>query len=568
MNAGKVNDYGSLSRRLGLCAVVVIILSGVMGGLILRGTWKAASQAEQNAGVIQELYQLLNAANLIAAERAPSNILLGMAGEDQSEARNSLTRARQLTDAALQQAAPLIPEAQFTFLLHRLEESRKEVDLTARDTRPDQKRLQNTINSMFSVSDTLHEIVLKKAAKWFQEDTSLSAPVLRAISVTELRDTAGRMGSWLIAPVQTRSPLSEYNLEGLQRADERVNMLWGFLTPAETSSVSNNNRNSLRTEAREHFFREGRPLIQQLVSEGLSGGKYSYSTIGLTQRYITSLSILEKWQYKYLMKLLAEYNLRAKKESDLFKVVIFSLILITGLISGCAFIIQFRVLRPLLAARRMIVGMAEELDISLQAPPRVRELDQLFHSIEVLKVRLEERKELTRRLESLAETDELTGLYNRRAFDQTGKSWFSLHHPDVNLFLIIIDLDYFKMINDRYGHPVGDKALIHTANVIRSHIREEDMAARIGGEEFALVLRGNKIGDALALAGRIRTSLHNINFDAPDGERIDITASFGIAMRKERSSWMQMIADADAALYEAKRRGRDCIHVFMSEQSQ
>ncbi|MDF7662702.1 GGDEF domain-containing protein [Erwiniaceae bacterium L1_54_6] len=566
MNTGIFSsNRRSLSRRLGWWAGIVIILSVLMAGIILRGTWQAASQAEQNSMVIQELYQLLNAANLLAAERAPSNILLAMAGGDQSEARNNLSRARQRTDATLRQAAPMLAGSEFSTLLDRLQDARQQVDLTAADAKPDRMRLQKTINSMFTVSDALHGIILVKTAQWFQEDTSLSTPVLRAVALTELRDTAGRMGSWLIASVQTRTPLSGSNLEGLYRADERVSMLWAILTPSGTlPTINHGSLVALRAEAREHFFKKGRPLINQLVSEGLSGtGEYSYSAAELTERYLSTLTLLERWQYEYLKQLIAEYHQRAEKESDLFTLVIFTLLIITGLILAGVFIVQIRIFRPLLTARKMIVGMAEDRDAIRHPPPHISELDQLFYSIEILKVRLKERNELTRRLQYLAETDELTGLFNRRAFDLAGESWLSQHRSDLNIFLVIMDLDYFKIINDRYGHPVGDRALISTAKVIRSHIRERDMAARIGGEEFAVIVREELISEVLTLAERIRMELHNLDLRVPDGNRINITSSFGIAGTKKDISWRQLIADADSALYEAKRGGRDCIRVSM-----
>lgn len=571
MKAGVLStDSGGLSSRLGWWAVVVIVLSGVMAGIILRGTWHAASQAEQNARIIQELYQLLNAANLLAAERAPSNIIMTETGDDHSEAWQRLNRARLRTDAALRQTASLLPSPQFSDLLHKLRDVRQQVDLTASHTGPDRIKLQNTINGMFTVSDILHDIVLVKSAQWIQEDTSLSTPVLRAVALTELRDTAGRLGSWLIAPVQTGTTLSRYNLEGLYRADERVSMLWALLAPAGTFPIGTNSRlAAMRVEAREHFFEEGHPLITQLVSEGLSGtGKYSYSAVGLTERYLSTLTLLERWQYEYLRQLTAEYNQRANKESDLFTLVLFTLLTITGLISAGVFVVQFRIMRPLLSARKMIVSMAEDKNVTLYPPLRVRELDQLFYAIEILKIRLEERDELTRRLQYLAETDELTGLFNRRAFDQTGESLLSGHRPGVIIFLIIMDLDYFKLINDRYGHPVGDSVLTAAADVIRTHITEGDMAARIGGEEFAIVVSGTESTSALRLAESIQKGLHNRDSRAPDGDRINITASFGIAGTKQDSSntsWRQLIADADSALYEAKRSGRDCIRVSAPE---
>ncbi|WP_416413859.1 GGDEF domain-containing protein [Pantoea sp. App145] len=569
MNTGVLtSDHGRLSRRLGWWAGVVIILSGVMAGIILRGTGQAASEAKQNAVVIHELYQLLNAANLLAAERAPSNILLGMAGDDQSEALNKLNAARRRTDIALSQAAPYIPGAQLFLLQQGLQHARHQVDTTVVQIKPDPARLQGTINAMFAVSDTLHDIAMIKAAKWFDRDTSLSTPVLRAIALTELRDTAGRMGSWLIAPVQTHTPLSAYNLQGLYRADERVHILWRLLTPAGAFPVPSSGMiPSTPAEARERFFKEGRPLINQLMQEGLSGsGRYSLSAVELTEHYQSTLSLLERWQYEYMMHLLAEYNHRAEKESDLFSLIIFTMLLITGLTSGGVFIVQFRILRPLLAARKMIVGLADESGVPVNPPARVRELDLLFHSIDILRVRLEERGELTRRLQYLAETDELTGLFNRRAFDLTGESWISRDQSGVNIFLIIMDLDHFKSINDRYGHPTGDRVLISAADVIHNQIREGDIAARMGGEEFAVIIKGKKIAEASALAERIRKELHNLVVSAPDGEQIKISSSFGIAGTGQGQSWLQLITDADSALYRAKERGRDCIEIHTPEQ--
>ncbi|WP_416413837.1 hypothetical protein [Pantoea sp. App145] len=200
-------------------------------------------------------------------------------------------------------------------------------------------------------------------------------------------------------------------------------MLWAILTPSGALPGASNDRLVvMRAETREHFFKDGRPLISQLVSEGLSGtGKYSYSAVGLTERYLSTLTLLERWQYEYLRQLTAEYHQQADKESDLFMLVLFTLLTITGLISAGVFVVQYHILRPLLAARKMIVGMAEEKKVTLDPPPRVGELDQLFYAIEILKILLEERDELTRHLQYLAETDELTLLFNRRVFDLTGE---------------------------------------------------------------------------------------------------------------------------------------------------
>ncbi|HHG8772004.1 TPA: GGDEF domain-containing protein [Raoultella planticola] len=556
-----VPGRGNLGQRLRWWGALAIILSCMMAALILRGTYQAASQARQNAQAIQELYQLLNTANLLSAERAPANILLSSGQSNSSVARDKVRRARQMTDKALLQITPLIPDAQLSVLLSRLQDARRAVDQTAVDPTADLETLQRAINSMFAVSDTFRDIIAWKSAKWFKDDTSLSGPVLRAVSLSELRDSAGRMGSWLIAPVHTHSPLPQYNREGLHRTDEQVNMLWRFLAPAGEFPVANTSRlAAVRNQARIHFFAEGRPLINQLISEGMNNtGNYSDTAIGLTERYMTTLTYLERWQHEYQLQLLADYKKRSAKESRLFMLVLVAMLITVSLISANVLMVQFRILRPLLEAREIVVGMAEGRHVPSPHLHHSRELDQLFHSLNTLKAYLDERQELTQKLKTLAETDTLTGLFNRRIFEITGNHWIDTRKPAEHVFLIIMDLDYFKQINDRYGHPVGDRVLVATAAILQNNTRQEDIAARIGGEEFAILIKRQQITEAAALAARIRMAMKNTIIQTADGTKLQVTCSFGIAGTSANNSWQQLIAVADQALYQAKRGGRDRI---------
>ncbi|ELY7231501.1 GGDEF domain-containing protein [Klebsiella variicola] len=562
-----VPEKGNLVQRLRLWGLLAIILSGVMATLILRGTYQASSQARQNALIIQELYQLLNAANLLAAERAPSNILLSAGIRDLAAARSQVSQARQMTDKALRQIMPLIPDAQLTVLLTRLQDARRLVDQTSAELSPDQEQIQRTINSMFAVSDTFRDIVSSKSSGWFEDDTSLSGPVLWAVSLSELRDAAGRMGSWLIAPVYTHTPLSPQNKEGLNRTDEQVNMLWRFLAPAGEFPVTGTGRlTAARNQARKHFFEQGRPLINKLISEGMNdSGRYSVTAVGLTESYVTTLIYLESWQHEYLLQLLSDYKKRSEKETGLFIMVLIAMLITVILISANVLVVQFRVLRPLLEAREIIVGMAEGRHVPSTYHNHSRELNQLFHSLDILKIHLEERQELTQQLQSLAETDALTGLFNRRIFESTGNQWISGGIPGDYVYLIIMDLDYFKQINDSHGHPAGDQVLISTASILRKTIREDDIAARIGGEEFAVLMRGNKIAEAKSLAARIQREINNAVIKISDDTSLKITSSYGIAGTSAQHSWPQLVAAADNALYAAKRMGRDSIYIYDRE---
>jgi diguanylate cyclase (GGDEF)-like protein len=158
-----------------------------------------------------------------------------------------------------------------------------------------------------------------------------------------------------------------------------------------------------------------------------------------------------------------------------------------------------------------------------------------------------ERRDLVRSLAIDARTDVLTGMANRRAWDQELPSALRhaerLGHP---LTAVLIDVDHFKAFNDNYGHPAGDGALREIGARWRAHVRDIDVLARIGGEEFGLLLPGCDADTALEIVERLR-------HDLPGG----LTASAGVCAWTSPLTAEDLIAEADRALYRAKRDGRD-----------
>jgi diguanylate cyclase (GGDEF)-like protein len=169
-----------------------------------------------------------------------------------------------------------------------------------------------------------------------------------------------------------------------------------------------------------------------------------------------------------------------------------------------------------------------------------------------------------RTVEKQALVDPLTGLANRRltesALDTELARAGRFEEP---LTLLMADLDDFKRINDRWGHPFGDEVLREFAAALSHSIREIDLAGRWGGEEFAVVLPGTDLEGGAALAERIRDHLRMRAVATPDGEPITVTASFGVAAYPDVEGKDELLAAADAALYEAKRAGKD--RVFRAE---
>lgn len=169
---------------------------------------------------------------------------------------------------------------------------------------------------------------------------------------------------------------------------------------------------------------------------------------------------------------------------------------------------------------------------------------------------------LYERIERMAITDGLTGLFNHRYFQERLSSEFSrLGRLSMDLSILLIDIDYFKKINDTYGHPVGDEVLKAVAATIRKTIRDIDIPARYGGEEFALLLPGTDSDGAVKMAERLRYSILKQRFPFEKGE-ITVTVSIGISTAPaDAKTKEELIKKADDALYQAKGKGRNrCIH--------
>jgi diguanylate cyclase (GGDEF)-like protein len=160
-------------------------------------------------------------------------------------------------------------------------------------------------------------------------------------------------------------------------------------------------------------------------------------------------------------------------------------------------------------------------------------------------------------LRDQATKDALTGLANRRHFHSVLERAFDAASDRGRLALIVLDVDHFKHINDRFGHPVGDKVLTAVGATLRKELRKNDLPGRIGGEEFAVLLPQTDPKEAVEVAERLRRALEALALD-DRGTAIPVTASFGVAMADDADAAPDALySRADASLYEAKRSGRN-----------
>lgn len=163
-------------------------------------------------------------------------------------------------------------------------------------------------------------------------------------------------------------------------------------------------------------------------------------------------------------------------------------------------------------------------------------------------------------MQQLSRTDHLTQLYNRGHWEQ--RLQFEYAHHDNAIALLMLDIDHFKSINDRYGHQAGDAVIKCLSQLIHQHLRDSDVAGRYGGEEFAIVLPRTDLGGARTLAERLRQSVQNQQV-LHNGQTIAFTISLGIACLDHTARDHRcLIERADQALYASKRAGRNRVSTY------
>jgi diguanylate cyclase (GGDEF)-like protein len=169
----------------------------------------------------------------------------------------------------------------------------------------------------------------------------------------------------------------------------------------------------------------------------------------------------------------------------------------------------------------------------------------------------EEMEEYIDQIEEMARTDQLTGLTNRRDFMRRLENEANRAQRYDNRFsLVLLDLDHFKDVNDRYGHVTGDRVLEKVAELLESEVREPDTVARYGGEEFAVLLPETRLGEARNICERILEVMRNHTYEQ-DGSKFTVTCSMGLVEYHSEKDVEDLIRRVDRALYQAKGQGRD-----------
>ena len=183
-----------------------------------------------------------------------------------------------------------------------------------------------------------------------------------------------------------------------------------------------------------------------------------------------------------------------------------------------------------------------------------------FMSILLFEVLLTQWRNREKQIQIMSQLDPLTGIFNRRYISQ---SLERIHQQKCDYSLVVLDLDFFKNINDSYGHDVGDRVLRDVAQVLSLNLRGNDLVGRFGGEEFVLLLCDKQQAHAMEIAEKCREKIEQLNVEYAENKNIKITASFGVATWKPGLTKEIVLRHADQALYLAKHNGRNQVRNYL-----
>ncbi|WP_176072370.1 GGDEF domain-containing protein [Paraburkholderia mimosarum] len=461
----------------------------------------------------------------VSAERGPMN---GVLGEDLPipAARTALLEvARGRSDARLAQLLAMLRretsptrEENVDLVLKLqadLASARRNVDqLVAlpRSWRGDQTT-QGAVNRMISLIPEILPVVFTEMSVATKGDPDVFDTMLVAKLTADLREQAGQLGSRFTSALAMHRTLTDDELLAIELSRGRIEQLRALIDlrmldhPAATAEAF--------ATMSSRYFGDGERYVSTVRELATHPGGAHVSTGRFAEQYVpTMLSIT---QLRDVLLAETQGRLRRHLRSAMLALAgaIVAVVVLLGALAWLILMFRREVVRPFALAARVIRAIAKgDLAVEIPSSHRHEEIGELFEATHVLRqysverAQLEtERGQLIRELATMADTDPLTRLLNRRAFERRARALLDdTGGASPRVALLMFDVDHFKRINDSYGHGTGDEALRVIAELCRTTARQSDVVARVGGEEFAVLvaLDDAQLPVAAALAERLR----------------------------------------------------------------
>ncbi|WP_156385675.1 sensor domain-containing diguanylate cyclase [Devosia sp. Root685] len=559
---------------MGIAAAAIGCL--LLGGAAVLSNFNDYQRHSHGAYELERFSALLEAVNAISAERGPANSAMAATDAEAAARHAELATKRAETDAAIYNMEAVFKDtiagqecdAAHARLQSELANGRRKVDFAASSpfAERDPRAIGRGMLAMFAAADAATKLRDLVSGHIIAETPGLAGELMLANSASTLRDQEGRLGSFVVMALVAPPERDPMYLQRMQAAEGIIRSLWSTSVSLADNLLPDPEITGLVAAVQRDFF-DGALLLALDAAENHAEDN-SLSPAVLTAEYVPGMRSSELLRTAVIRHAVAAMDRNA---DNALKALVSAALLTAAILAVLVIVaVVFRrtLFSPLMRLHDDVLALASG-DHKAPAPLNgtAREVGNIFNGLDILRQNLaekrvleEEQRRLNRRLRRLAETDTLTGQLNRRALLSRVDAMFRrADRIGESLAVVLFDIDHFKVVNDTHGHAVGDEVLSGVARLIDGALRTGDTLARIGGEEFVLILRRADDITAHNLLERLRILLSETAVQGKLG--LKVTASFGAAMRPAGSAqdWDEMFSLADQRLYMAKGAGRNCI---------
>lgn len=557
-----------ISTRL-LILMSVIILSVLLIAVPqIISNYREYSRANRALVNIQALQVFAETSNKISRERAPTNKAMSSSTANFPDRIKELQDYRKDVDQQINLTVETLNKAGFTSLAdqvdvqlrHDLNIARKQVDayLALPLKERNSVQMDQVIQGMFRAWDSCRAMLQQLINHSKKNNSDVTDYASIVLILADLRDQSGRVASNIMAPLSFSEPLPEYNKARSLQTQEQVKYLWRLMDTMQIESLKTPEYLYLYGQVKTQFIDQGLPIVNRLVQESRNQQPYFLTANQLTDAIVDKFTTVVNLQ-KYLLETNAlSARHRMESEQRQFFITLFISLLSLSVAVFTMLYTRKKLFEPLIYARNMILELSQvqERDYIGAASIQTKEVHTLTDALDKLKEMLKQRDAFEFQLQNSANTDSLTGVSNRLALEVYLKNIATQPDRFQELTLIMVDIDNFKYVNDRFGHILGDSVIVEIARCLKANIAQSDLIVRFGGDEFLILIDRIQWDWALQISESILADVSRLNFNSSmSNEQLNVSVSIGVATGAE--SWEALFNRADASLFKAKAQGRN-----------
>lgn len=567
--------------RLMAAALVLVVLVGT--ARLVQVEWRQMAQAQQALEAVSRLRLALSAMEMVSRERGPANGVLGSEAKGADAEQQRLKDARARTDEAVArlQAALGGLDADDTAgaRLSQQAQAFRQALLQARQTIDRQAALplaqrhpqdiRRCVQGMVALVPRLAPAIWLFADQAQRAEPAIGSDVWAARLAAELREYAGQLGSLFTPALARQLPFSTTEMQEIERVMGRIDELRSLLNVRLSLGMPSDDTVRSHELVERMYFAQGGALIDRVLESGRAQGQFEMDPAGFAHAYVPLMDPILALRDTLLGQAERESALaRERSQNTLIRATVGTFAALVLVVLMLRLALQ-RIVNPLAQTAEALQAMsAGQLNPVLPVPQADDEIAAIVRGVEALKQQSQARLALERErdvliasLRTQSTTDFLTGLPNRRAFFEAADAEMArARRHGFGVVLMLLDVDHFKRINDSLGHAAGDQALAAVSATLRQSMRQGDLAARLGGEEFVALLSHCEPEDGWRFAERLRECIADQTIAVDGGARtLSLTVSIGLAAPAADggSTLDTLMAQADGAMYQAKQAGRN-----------